>query len=268
MGFSVKDMAWFFDNTKGAIRFYEEKGLLAPERDASGHRTYTERDLFQLFYLRRYGEFGCSLAEINRYFRSDNGNRPEEICEFLKEKEAVLEQQLQHIRRMKRWAEDYRREMEEYLADSEKCTELEVEGYYYLNADYFCADFPERRDIIKAWILAAPMTHIHIVPRVDLRGRLMGVSGIGIEKRLAQEIGLEIPPEAVKEPAGQLVSCMLKLSGKNFEVDYTEAIAEKRQWLEERGYRIEDTSHISLQFSNQMQGVEHKYYRIFFRKQN
>ena len=52
--FTIKEVSDLFDNTRGAIRFYEEKGLIHPQRDEHDFRWYSIDDIFQLFYLKRY----------------------------------------------------------------------------------------------------------------------------------------------------------------------------------------------------------------------
>lgn len=49
--FTIKEVSDLFDNTRGAIRFYEEKGLIHPQRDEHDFRWYSIDDIFQLFYL-------------------------------------------------------------------------------------------------------------------------------------------------------------------------------------------------------------------------
>src|SRR6516165_8265112 len=49
------------------IRFYERQGLLPkPERTASGYRTYQQRDLERVLFIRRNQELGFTLAEIKQ----------------------------------------------------------------------------------------------------------------------------------------------------------------------------------------------------------
>ena len=49
-----------------AIRFYEDKGLLAPRR-VNGTRVYTRRDRARLALILRSKAIGASLAEIKHY---------------------------------------------------------------------------------------------------------------------------------------------------------------------------------------------------------
>ena len=55
-----------FGITLRTIRFYEDKGLLAPRR-VSGARVYTRRDRARLSLILRAKAIGSSLAEIKHY---------------------------------------------------------------------------------------------------------------------------------------------------------------------------------------------------------
>jgi DNA-binding transcriptional MerR regulator len=61
--FSISDLAREFDVTPRAIRFYEDRGLLAPRR-AGQRRIYTPRDRTRLKLTLRGKRLGLSLSEI------------------------------------------------------------------------------------------------------------------------------------------------------------------------------------------------------------
>lgn len=61
---TVSQLAGEFDISTRTIRFYEEKGLLAPSRTHGGHRLFTRRDRARLKLILRGKRFGFSLDEI------------------------------------------------------------------------------------------------------------------------------------------------------------------------------------------------------------
>lgn len=61
--YSISDLSGQFDVTARTIRFYEDQGLLAPERDGT-RRIYMERDKVRLRLILRAKRLGFSLAEI------------------------------------------------------------------------------------------------------------------------------------------------------------------------------------------------------------
>jgi DNA-binding transcriptional MerR regulator len=60
--YSISDLARELDITTRAIRFYEEQGLLTPERRGL-ERIYTARDKVSLKLILRGKRIGFSLAE-------------------------------------------------------------------------------------------------------------------------------------------------------------------------------------------------------------
>jgi DNA-binding transcriptional MerR regulator len=62
--FTISDLADEFDVSQRTIRFYEEKGLISPQRTKGKHRIYSRRDRARLKLIMRGKRFGCSLEEI------------------------------------------------------------------------------------------------------------------------------------------------------------------------------------------------------------
>jgi len=64
--FGIAELCRDFGISPRAIRFYEDKGLLAPRR-VNGTRVYTRRDKARLQLILRAKAIGSSLAEIKHY---------------------------------------------------------------------------------------------------------------------------------------------------------------------------------------------------------
>ncbi len=64
--FGITELCREFGVTLRALRFYEDKGLLAPRR-INGMRVYTRRDRARLALILRAKAIGSSLAEIKHY---------------------------------------------------------------------------------------------------------------------------------------------------------------------------------------------------------
>ena len=62
--FSISELADELDISPRAIRFYEEKGLILPERTKGNHRFYDKRDRARLKLILRGKRLGYSLDEI------------------------------------------------------------------------------------------------------------------------------------------------------------------------------------------------------------
>ena len=64
--FGITELCTEFGISPRALRFYEDKGLLAPRR-INGTRVYTRRDRARLQLILRAKAIGSSLAEIKHY---------------------------------------------------------------------------------------------------------------------------------------------------------------------------------------------------------
>lgn len=102
--YSISDLARELDITTRTIRFYEEQGMLSPERRGL-ERIYSARDKVTLKLILRGKRIGFSLAEcrdlIDLYDPS-GGNQKQlnTMLEKIVERRAQLDQQLLDIQQM------------------------------------------------------------------------------------------------------------------------------------------------------------------------
>ncbi|MGL4318409.1 MAG: MerR family transcriptional regulator [Pseudomonas sp.] len=102
--YSISDLARELDITARAIRFYEEQGMLAPERRGQ-ERVYTGKDKVTLKLILRGKRIGFSLAECKELielYDPASGNRVQlqTFMNKISERRAQLEQQLLDIQQM------------------------------------------------------------------------------------------------------------------------------------------------------------------------
>ena len=62
--YTISDLATEFEISPRTIRFYEEKGLISPQRTKGNQRFYDKRDRARLKLILRGKRFGYSLDEI------------------------------------------------------------------------------------------------------------------------------------------------------------------------------------------------------------
>jgi DNA-binding transcriptional MerR regulator len=62
---TISELSKEFDITPRSIRFYEEKGLLAPNRTEGEKRLFTRRDRTRLKLILRGKRFGLSLDKVS-----------------------------------------------------------------------------------------------------------------------------------------------------------------------------------------------------------
>jgi DNA-binding transcriptional MerR regulator len=101
--YTISDLAKEFDLTTRAMRFYEDMGLLQPERSGPGgrNRIYSSRDRTRLKLTLRAKRLGLSLTEAREII--DMYDSPRDTGPQLKKFLAVLAQ--------------HRKQLEEQLAD-------------------------------------------------------------------------------------------------------------------------------------------------------
>ena len=56
---------------RASVRYYEDEGLIHPEREKNGYRNYSEEDCQQLLKIRLFRQLGCSLDEIQSLQQGD-----------------------------------------------------------------------------------------------------------------------------------------------------------------------------------------------------
>ena len=101
--FTISDLAREFDLTTRAIRFYEDMGLLQPQREGPGgrNRVYSSRDRTRLKLTLRAKRLGLSLTEAKDII--DMYDSPRDTGPQLRKFLTVLA--------------DHRRQLEDQMAD-------------------------------------------------------------------------------------------------------------------------------------------------------
>jgi DNA-binding transcriptional MerR regulator len=104
--FSISELASEFDVTTRSIRFYEDQGLIKPERKGQT-RIYSSQDKVRLKLILRGKRLGFSLAESRELFElwdeTPSGSERQlfKMLETLGAKQVQLEQQLKDIQMAK-----------------------------------------------------------------------------------------------------------------------------------------------------------------------
>lgn len=96
--FAIADLAREFGISTRAIRFYEAKGLLTPERVGST-RVFRRRDRARLILILRGKRLGFSLRDISDYLSLYDADRTQRaqvnlLVEMVDQRTQMLEQQL------------------------------------------------------------------------------------------------------------------------------------------------------------------------------
>ena len=102
--FAISDLAREFGITPRTIRFWEDQGILAPEREG-GKRVFARRDRARLKMALRGKRLGLSLAEIKDLIGMYNSTEDEtpqlmECLRVMSKRREALEQQREDIEAM------------------------------------------------------------------------------------------------------------------------------------------------------------------------
>jgi DNA-binding transcriptional MerR regulator len=118
--FSIADLAREFGVTTRTIRFYEDRGLIAPTREGQ-RRIYSPRDRVRLRLIMRGKRLGFSLEEIRQMIDLYDVD-PSEVAQLklflqkLSERRAVLLQQQKDITAILKELEALERQSADLLA--------------------------------------------------------------------------------------------------------------------------------------------------------
>ncbi len=122
--YSISELAAEFDITTRTIRFYEEKGLLNPNRNGQ-NRVYTPADRTKLRLILRGKRLGLSLEEsrdiIEMYAPDrDNNEQLQTLIQKIREKRAQLQHQLFDIETMIQDLDEAENRLIEAMAEHEQ----------------------------------------------------------------------------------------------------------------------------------------------------
>lgn len=119
--YSISDLAQEFDLTTRAIRFYEDMGLLQPERQGAGGRTrvYSPRDRTRLRLILRGKRLGLSLVEAKEIIDLYDSPRDTKV-----QLERFLEVLGNHRQQMEERMEDLQATLEEVRAQEKEAKSL------------------------------------------------------------------------------------------------------------------------------------------------
>ena len=125
--YTISDLAREFDLTTRAMRFYEDMGLLQPERSGPGgrNRIYTARDRTRLKLTLRAKRLGLSLTEarelIDMYDSPrDTGPQLRKFLVVLADHRKQLEEQMADLQANLEEVKAHERESRALLAKTEK----------------------------------------------------------------------------------------------------------------------------------------------------
>ncbi|MBM7648096.1 DNA-binding transcriptional MerR regulator [Bacillus ectoiniformans] len=109
--YTISELAKEFALTTRTIRYYEELGLLKPERTSNGKRIYSKKEFAVLKLILRGKRYGFSLEEIKDMvllFDKDRTGKVQlqKTIKYGEEKLAEVNQRMEELKEMKAEIED------------------------------------------------------------------------------------------------------------------------------------------------------------------
>ena len=104
---TITDVCEMFNLTPRTLRYYEEIGLLTPERNKANHRIYSKKEIAKIKLIERGKRFNFTLEEIKEMILLFDIDRTgiaqlERTIEYGREKIAEIEQRIEELEQIKR----------------------------------------------------------------------------------------------------------------------------------------------------------------------
>ena len=100
MSYSIQELAREFSVTPRALRFYEDKGLLAPKRRGSSRR-YSDRDRVRLRLTLRGKRLGFSLDECLEIIDLYDPDQPDNVHQLVALLDRIRSHRAELLQKMK-----------------------------------------------------------------------------------------------------------------------------------------------------------------------
>ncbi len=125
--FTISELSREFQITPRTIRFYEDRGLIAPTRTDARQRVYTQRDRTRLKLTLRGKRLGLSLAEVLELVDmyespADNAAQLERFLDVLGAHRARYERQLRDLEETLAEIDEHERRARAMLDEASRTT--------------------------------------------------------------------------------------------------------------------------------------------------
>ena len=133
--YQIHELAKLFGLHPDTLRYYEEKGLLRPERGENRYRRYGIQDICTLNVIRSLRDLGLGTGDIRAYLERRSVG---ETLKLLNREEELLRARMEELERARREAEARRARLERYARVEAGRVELlaeEARPYVFLRED-------------------------------------------------------------------------------------------------------------------------------------
>lgn len=258
--FSIKQMADLFGNSRGGIRYFQEKGLVEPEVGENGYRSYSSDDVLQLLYLRRFTAMSFSLDETAQWFKRDSEAEASEVLAFMDERaDAIERKRAQEARQL-----EIIRECEQTLREADRgVLHLgEAPTYWELKWDRFPNMAREEPERLSALLSLIPET---IVGATFDRHRPSSppVASVRIPVEVARREKLERSSFFDVLPSTRMAVMAVSCVGETRVSQLASSIEDLADRLADEGFSPGDLAFDKVILNHSEEGVNIEYHELY-----
>lgn len=122
--FKIGEISKLYNIGVDSLRYYEEIGLISPERSKSGYRLYSTHDIWKLNVIRELRELGFTMDRIKDYLSSHSTDA---TISLLEEEKKAVEQKLKELYELRKNVE--KRVLNIQSAQSLSLNEISLKQY-------------------------------------------------------------------------------------------------------------------------------------------
>lgn len=116
--FKIGEISRLYHIGVDSLRYYEELGIIHPQRSESGYRLYSVDDIWRLNVIRELRQLGFSMERIGRYLEN---HTVDTTVALLEEEEEILQEKLRQLQRVQKNVEKRKT-----LLQTARCRTLET----------------------------------------------------------------------------------------------------------------------------------------------
>lgn len=258
--YSIKQVADMLGNTRGAIRFFQEKGLVDPQIDANGFRHYTMDDIFQLLHLRSFAAMSFSLDEVAGDLRRESETPLEDIVGLARAHADDLRSQMARLQRQLEKVEDFRQSLLDACGGAVRLEQ--VGAYWSLRRPGMERMLREDPALLARLVALIPQT---IIGRTWDLADTSGCKDAELRIRAdhAMQAGMEAAPYFHVLPACAVALRTFACDAANVDAQARTVFSELAAHLREHGMECGDVAFTRLVFVHTERGVPVEYHTAY-----
>ena len=123
MNYSIGEFSRLVNISIYTLRYYENENLIIPDREKNGRRSYSEKDVSWIQFIKRLKDTGMPIREIQKYakLRASGDVTMNERMEMLIKHRTVLKEKIakynEHLKKLNDKIDYYKVSIDKHLQD-------------------------------------------------------------------------------------------------------------------------------------------------------